>query len=91
METDAPIATAIETPRPDPNLTTDHTGPTDFIRVIGVIRGFHGVVRNKIFAPCEDFDGLWQRRNIFDSRVDRNPAAVVATPVTRPRANRHGP
>ena len=25
------------------------------------------------------------RRNIFDSRVDRNPAAVVATPVTRPR------
>ena len=37
METDAPIAAAIETPRPDPNSTTDHTGPTDFIRAIGVI------------------------------------------------------
>ena len=37
METDAPIAAAIETPRPDPNLTTDHTGPADFIRVIDVI------------------------------------------------------
>ena len=44
---DAPIAAATETVRPDPNLTTDHTGQTDFIRVIGVIRGFHRAVRKK--------------------------------------------
>ncbi len=68
METDAPIAAATETPRPDPNLTPDHTGPTDFIRVIGVIPAAAGKLwfprrrAKKNLRGARKFRGIVARR-----------------------------